>query len=633
MINQASMQSSRFRSLTSLRTTLTAAFVVLSVLPVAAAVFFSSQRIQAQSQAQVNTLLDAAAQNKLDTIQNWIAGSQQTLRIALAHEDDVIEMTDFLSFHKDDEAARAAVTKNLTDLLAKQQDFVSLFVYDLNGEIVAATDPVDVGKFTKTAPYFEGSLVADSVHPPFYNVGSSDLNLIFTRQIIDEQGKLVGVMAGRANPNTLAAFMAQRAGLGETGETYLVSLESNYFLTPSRFEGFPQRRSYHSEGINRSLAGEDGLASYVGYRDVPVIGVYRWLPDLQVGLMVEEDQAEAYAALQQTQRANLIAAVVAALISVIAGSVLAIRIVRPIGALTRVTQALAAGDLTQRAAIQARNEIGDLGIAFNQMASQLGETLQSLEKSVQEARVATAMAREANRLKSEFLSTMSHELRTPLNAIIGFTEIMMAGMSGPMSEKQQHKMSRIHLNSKRLLDLINDLLDLAKIEAGRVDVLYEPFAPRDLAHGIRAQMESLAEQRGLGLVVRVDPELPSVLLGDAGRIEQATKNLLSNALKFTKEGSVELALHANGGDVWEIVVTDSGIGIPPHALEYIFDEFRQVDGTSQRAYGGSGLGLAITRNLSRIMGGDIRVTSTVGQGSTFTITLPVSLPEELEAVA
>jgi signal transduction histidine kinase len=146
-------------------------------------------------------------------------------------------------------------------------------------------------------------------------------------------------------------------------------------------------------------------------------------------------------------------------------------------------------------------------------------------------------------------------------------------------------------------------------------------------------MESLAEQRGLGLVVRVDPQLPTVLLGDAGRIEQATKNLLSNAIKFTKEGSVELALHANGGDVWEIVVTDTGIGIPPHALEYIFDEFRQVDGTSQRAYGGSGLGLAITRNLSRIMGGDIRVTSTVGQGSTFTITLPVSLPEELEAVA
>jgi signal transduction histidine kinase len=253
--------------------------------------------------------------------------------------------------------------------------------------------------------------------------------------------------------------------------------------------------------------------------------------------------------------------------------------------------------------------------------------MKSLEASVREARTATAMAREANRLKSEFLSTMSHELRTPLNAIIGFTEILMAGMSGGMPEKQLHKIRRIHLNSKRLLDLINDLLDLAKIEAGRVEVLHEPFSVRELAHSIQSQTESLAEQCGLEYTVYADPDLPPVLIGDAARIEQIAKNLVSNAFKFTKQGSVEVQFSSNGDRTWNLSVKDTGIGIPAHALEYIFDEFRQVDGSSQRAYGGSGLGLAITRNLARIMDGDVRVTSKLGEGSTFVVTLPLVVAE------
>jgi signal transduction histidine kinase len=251
----------------------------------------------------------------------------------------------------------------------------------------------------------------------------------------------------------------------------------------------------------------------------------------------------------------------------------------------------------------------------------------ALQQSVREARIATAMAREANRLKSEFLSTMSHELRTPLNAIIGFSDTMMAGMSGPLTEKQQHKLTRINLNSKRLLDLINDLLDLAKIEAGRVEVLHEPFSPAELAASIQAQVESLAEKKGLAFAVAVDPALPPTLVGDAARIDQVARNLLSNAFKFTRAGRVDLRLNRADAETWTLSVVDTGIGIPAHALEFIFDEFRQVDGTSRRSFGGSGLGLAIVRNLSRMMGGEVRVSSVLGEGSTFTVTLPLILPQ------
>ncbi len=255
------------------------------------------------------------------------------------------------------------------------------------------------------------------------------------------------------------------------------------------------------------------------------------------------------------------------------------------------------------------------------------------DSSLKEARAATAAAQEANRLKSEFLATMSHELRTPLNAIIGFTEILLAGMAGELNEKQHHKLTRTQLNSRRLLALINDLLDLAKIESGRMEALYEPFSLPQLAASFRGVMESLAEQKGLAFGLTVDPSLPDELIGDVERIEQAVSNLLSNAVKFTSKGRVDLKISANSEKAWSITVVDTGIGIPPHAMEYIFDPFRQVDGSSTRAYGGSGLGLAITRELVRLMEGEIHVSSRLGEGSTFTITLPLVTPEKAEVVA
>lgn len=236
---------------------------------------------------------------------------------------------------------------------------------------------------------------------------------------------------------------------------------------------------------------------------------------------------------------------------------------------------------------------------------------------------------EANRLKSEFLATVSHELRTPLNAIIGFSDMLMMGMSGELSEKQAHRIVRIRENGKRLLALVNDILDLARIEAGRVEVINEPFAPRDLAEQMRAQMSSLAEKKGLHIETIIDEILPTTLIGDAKRIEQVLTNLLSNAFKFTEVGSVSLLIEAHPTEkTWALKVKDTGIGIPPHAIEYIFDEFRQVDGSSTRAYQGTGLGLAITRNLVRLMDGKITVESTLGQGSIFMVTLPLIVPSD-----
>ncbi len=254
--------------------------------------------------------------------------------------------------------------------------------------------------------------------------------------------------------------------------------------------------------------------------------------------------------------------------------------------------------------------------------TELDEARKEREKLIADLRVANRMAQENARLKSEFLSTMSHELRTPLNAIEGFTSIMLSDMGIELSSSAYRMVERVSANSKRLLNLINDFLDLSRIESGRMELVHTALQPSLLAERWREQIAVLAEDKGLRFEVEVDRTLP-VLVGDDEALTKVAVNLLSNAIKFTQQGHVILRLRRAADDLWQIEVEDSGIGIPPHAREYIFDEFRQVDQSSKRLYGGTGLGLAIVQKLARLMGGTVAVQSEVGRGSTFTVTLPL----------
>jgi signal transduction histidine kinase len=269
---------------------------------------------------------------------------------------------------------------------------------------------------------------------------------------------------------------------------------------------------------------------------------------------------------------------------------------------------------------------------IKQAAQRIQSQNEALEQANRELLVAQQKAEESTRLKSQFLATMSHELRTPLNSIIGYTEIQLAGMTGPLNEEQQRYQERVLVNAEHLLRLINEILDLAKIEAGRIEFTRQPFTVRDWMLEIANQMEGVAKQEKLDFQWSLDPRLPSHLMGDAARLKQIALNLLSNAFKFTEQGFVKFDVRQQGEDLWAIVVSDSGIGIPPHAQEVIFEEFRQADGSTRRSYEGSGLGLAIVRRLAFLMGGTVRVSSQVGEGSTFTVLLPL-MKAELEKAA
>jgi signal transduction histidine kinase len=265
-----------------------------------------------------------------------------------------------------------------------------------------------------------------------------------------------------------------------------------------------------------------------------------------------------------------------------------------------------------------------LRVEFDSRFAVLNDALKQTELAKEEAEAARLHAEKADRAKSQFLANMSHELRTPLNAIIGYDEAMLAGMAGTFSEKQIDLLKQIQRNGRRLLNLINDVLDLAKVESGTLKAAYAPIEPRLLIPDIIASVKSLADDRGIPITVDFGDDVPDYVVSDAAKLEQILVNLLSNAIKFTDQGSISVDVALEGSGLWSIQVRDSGIGISSDVIPQIFEPFQQADGSLARRHKGTGLGLAITRRLVECIAGEILVESAVGEGTQVTVRLPLA---------
>ena len=220
---------------------------------------------------------------------------------------------------------------------------------------------------------------------------------------------------------------------------------------------------------------------------------------------------------------------------------------------------------------------------------------------------------------------MSHEFRTPLNAILGYTSMMLQGVSGPLPANLTRQLSRIDSNGRHLLTIINDILDIARIEAGKMPFNPTKFVVGDLVKEVLAELEPLIVRSKLSVRAEIGKVVP-ILNTDRAKVKQILVNLISNALKFTPKGSVTVSAQWNKrtNETW-ISVADTGIGIDAPDLETVFQDFRQVDNSPTRQYGGTGLGLAICRRLANVLGGDVRLASKVDRGSTFTVVLPAKV--------
>ncbi|WP_315760153.1 response regulator [Sphingomonas sp. Y38-1Y] len=275
-------------------------------------------------------------------------------------------------------------------------------------------------------------------------------------------------------------------------------------------------------------------------------------------------------------------------------------------------------------------------VELEQTNTQLEEQAQLLEAQRDDLAKSTAAvelkAREleqASQYKSDFLANMSHELRTPLNSLLILSKLLADNPDGNLSDDQAQYARTIQASGNDLLNLINDILDLSKIEAGHVDIHAEPVSINRLVGDLRQTFDPIARQRGLDFAIEIDPAAPSGLGTDRQRLEQILKNLLSNAFKFTERGTVTLAIAPADGDRLALTVADTGIGITPEQHRAIFEAFRQADGAINRKYGGTGLGLSISRELARLLGGAITLESEPGKGSRFTVTIPIDYDPSL----
>jgi len=262
-------------------------------------------------------------------------------------------------------------------------------------------------------------------------------------------------------------------------------------------------------------------------------------------------------------------------------------------------------------------------LILSRLRREFDERLDAVEEARQRAEA-------ADNSKSQFLANMSHELRTPLNATIGYSEAMLGGMAGEFSDPQRELLSHIQYNSRRLLSLINDILDLSKVESGSLEVFLSPMSPGKLIIQTVESLRSLAQEKDIQLEVKLDPSVPEVVLADSKKLEQILTNLVSNAIKFTEKGKVVVFVSDEGeldSTFWKFSVRDTGVGIPADATEYIFEPFRQVDNSATRKYKGTGLGLSITKKLVDHLDGTITIESKEGEGTCFTVLLPkASIP-------
>ncbi len=408
--------------------------------------------------------------------------------------------------------------------------------------------------------------------------------------------------------------------LGKSGYAYAVDATGRAISHPNR-HAFYVKTLKELPQVSEALAGTADEGSVVGRNFHRERVLTAWATVKPVGwkVFVEEPESAAFAPLRGKiwRTALLLAAFVFA--AIVASMLLARRLVRPVRRMQVAAERIGSGAYDERVELDRRDELGQLADELNRMAASLQESITGLEQKVQERTHALEIA---SKHKSDFLANMSHELRTPLNAIVGFSQVLREKLFGEVNEKQQEYLDDILSSAHHLLSLINDILDLSKVEAGQVELERATFSLREaLERGI-VMVRERATENGVELGFDADPNI-DLVEGDERRIRQVIFNLLSNAVKFTPEGGrVGVSTAQVDGEV-RVAVRDTGPGIAPEDRERIFEEFQQAGLGSPDRPEGTGLGLALSKRLIELHGGRIWVESEVGKGSTFAFTLPI----------
>ncbi|MEM7793775.1 MAG: ATP-binding protein [Cyanobacteria bacterium P01_C01_bin.118] len=608
-----------------------------TVLTISVSTYFSARETIKQS---LFDRLDVAATLKEEEIDQWFK-TQRSDILLLARLPEVKTQTQALAEDGAKENAYDQLSLYLKDIITAKPNLAEVSILSEGGIVLFSTNKALEKTYQPlgaTTTYFTNAI--DKVVPTLYvSPVTRAIAISFATPILDSNNNRMGVLSVTLDLQDVDSLIRNRTGLGDTGTTYLVGqLERSNTFIASDQENEPTR-DVSSFAIDAATGGQSGSGLYENYKQEPVIGVYRWLDGQSLALLAEINQKEAFGPARILARNILLIGFAATGLLLSGIYILSRRITQPIAAITEAAIQLENGKLEQSIPVVSQDEIGLLSQAFNRMAQQLKESFAALEMSNQEleARVkartaeleeAKDAAESATRTKSTFLANMSHELRTPLNSIIGYSEILQEEAEMAGDEISIPDLRKIQGSSKHLLNLINSILDLSKIEAGRMELCLEPVNLADIVQDVLDTIYPIAEPKFNTIEVDTTNSAETIE-SDPDKLRQCLLNLMSNANKFTKNGQLSLTLKTitDADDTYlEITVADTGIGMEQHQLKTIFEAFTQADTTSTRRYGGTGLGLTITREFVRMLGGTISAQSEVGKGSTFNILIPQVIP-------
>jgi signal transduction histidine kinase/HPt (histidine-containing phosphotransfer) domain-containing protein/ActR/RegA family two-component response regulator len=559
----------------------------------------------AGSRERVELLVSHAAENQADII--W--GAQSLLGL-LANSTEV-------------QAGGAGCSQLLARHMALFRWVRSVRLSTTNGDGLCAGRPEVAAPNIGDRPFFQEALRG----APFV---VSDLLVdritgkptLFAAMPLVRDGRTSGILSLAIVPDSFERWSYSRYAMAQVS-MFLVDSKGTLIASNPAAPTLVGKNLSDHPAVKRALAGREGVADAPDLFSIPHLFAFRNLPGTNAVLAVGLNRAAVIEEIDEALRQRVIAAASLIALSLMVGLAGGeVFIFRPLRGLAETARQLEAGDLSARPKAEGAGEVKALARALVRMAKAIKEREQDLRLARDTAEKAFTRAEHANKAKTEFLASMSHEIRTPLNGIIGYTERLL---DEPLTPDQYKYAERIQVSGSSLLTVVNDILDLSQIEAGRIELEVDPFSLEALIDNTVSIVTGIAEKKGLTIRVELAPDLPKMLLGDEARIRQILLNLLNNAVKFTREGHITLSVQTETPvdclECLRFAVSDTGIGIPRDKRNRLFRRFSQVDSTIRREFGGTGLGLAISKRLTDLMNGQIGFESSPGHGSTFWVIL------------